>query len=36
MMCKQRAISTAKARAELGFTPSIASWRSGFRERRDS
>jgi 2-alkyl-3-oxoalkanoate reductase len=36
LMCQQRAISTAKARAELGFTPSIASWRSGLRERRDS
>jgi nucleoside-diphosphate-sugar epimerase len=36
LMARQRAVSNAKARAELGFTPSIASWRDGFRTRRDS
>ena len=35
LMCRQRAITTTKARAELGFIPSIPSWRTGLRERRD-
>jgi nucleoside-diphosphate-sugar epimerase len=33
LMTEQRAVSNAKAKAELGWTPSIPSWRIGFRER---
>jgi 2-alkyl-3-oxoalkanoate reductase len=36
LMTKQRAVSNRKAREQLGWTPRIASWRSGFRERLDS
>lgn len=36
LMARQRAASNRKARDELGFVPSIASWRTGFRDRRDS
>jgi len=36
LMARQRAASNRKARDELGFVPSIASWRAGFRDRRDS
>jgi nucleoside-diphosphate-sugar epimerase len=36
LMAQQRAASNRKARDELGFAPSIASWRTGFRDRRDT
>lgn len=36
LMTQQRAISNRKARDELGFVPSIPSWRDGLRDRRDS
>jgi len=36
LMARQRAAGNRKARDELGFVPSIASWRTGFRDRRDS
>ena len=36
LMARQRAVSNRKARDELGFVPSIPSWRTGFRDRRDS
>ncbi|HWO25146.1 MAG TPA: NAD(P)-dependent oxidoreductase [Kofleriaceae bacterium] len=36
LMVQQRAVSNRKAREELGFVPSIASWRTGFRDRRDT
>lgn len=35
LMARQRAAGNRKARDELGFAPSIPSWRTGFRERRD-
>ena len=34
MMTQMRAVSNAKAKAELGWTPTIGSWRSGMREWR--
>jgi nucleoside-diphosphate-sugar epimerase len=33
LLTKQRAVSNAKARRELGWSPTISSWRTGFRER---
>ncbi|MBX3159893.1 MAG: NAD(P)-dependent oxidoreductase [Deltaproteobacteria bacterium] len=33
LMTQQRAVSNAKARGELGFIPSIPSWRQGMRRR---
>jgi len=32
LMARQRAVSNRKARDELGFVPSIPSWRTGFRD----
>lgn len=36
MMTTMRGSSNAKAKAELGWAPSYASWRDGFRELRSS
>ena len=32
LMARQRAVSNQRARDELGFVPTIASWRTGFRD----
>ena len=34
MLTRMRAVSNAKAKAELGWTPAIGSWRSGMRDWR--
>ncbi len=34
MMTRMRAVSNAKAKAELGWTPAIGSWRDGMRDWR--
>ena len=36
LMARQRGAANRKARDELGFAPSIPSWRTGFRDRRDT
>jgi hypothetical protein len=34
MMTRMRAVSNAKAKAELGWVPAIGSWRDGMRDWR--
>ena len=36
LLCQQRGISNAKARHDLGWVPSVTSWRTGFASRLDS